>query len=131
MATELELAWAAGIFEGEGCIYWWRGKNTQGRRVCIALKVHMTDQDIVERFHAVVGCGHITTRNKALPHHKDQWVWQAGSFRDVRRVFASLGPWFGERRRAKMLEALEAYENQGPKLKRRLKPRLSENQLSL
>jgi len=103
----VDLAWAAGIFEGEGCIYQYRGRGYQYPR----LKVGMTDEDIVRRFHEIVGCGSVTRFNS--PAHekrgnKPVWVWTAGRTEDVARVAGMLWPWLGERRRAKAVEVLDA-----------------------
>jgi hypothetical protein len=49
---ELDIAWAAGLFEGEGSIV----ISREGR---VALQVHMTDEDVMRHLAEVLG-GNIT-----------------------------------------------------------------------
>jgi len=51
LPTEVERAWAAGIFEGEDTI------TMSGSFFSPRLKLSMTDFDVIERFHEIVGCG--------------------------------------------------------------------------
>ena len=49
--TDLEIAWIAGILEGEGC-FTCDTKTTRLRVQCV-----MTDKDIIDRLHNIVGKG--------------------------------------------------------------------------
>jgi len=101
-----EIAWAAGLFEGEGCIGVWK---TQKNHVLplIRLTITMTDRDVLERFCAVVQCGKVGgERRYGRPHHKPAFVWCISNRSDVERILLALLPWFGERRSAKAREAL-------------------------
>jgi hypothetical protein len=46
-----EIAWAAGLFEGEGSI-----THVYGRT---QLRIHMTDFEVLERFLEIIGAGRI------------------------------------------------------------------------
>jgi hypothetical protein len=46
------IAWAAGLFEGEGSIHF-----PTGARVAVRMELTMTDEDVVRRFHKAVKCG--------------------------------------------------------------------------
>lgn len=48
---ELKLAWAAGIFDGEGCI-----NSTLPKRFQIRLEVKMTHKPTLELFGEILGC---------------------------------------------------------------------------
>lgn len=48
--TEVEIAWAAGIFEGEGCFT--TMSNQRGKKY-IGLQVNMTDEDVVLKLYNV------------------------------------------------------------------------------
>lgn len=50
-SIEEQVAWAAGLFEGEGCV------TKAGGRV--NLRVTSTDQDVLEQFAAFVGAGKV------------------------------------------------------------------------
>ncbi|HEY1292857.1 MAG TPA: hypothetical protein VGJ60_07260 [Chloroflexota bacterium] len=105
--TPEQIAWAAGLFEGEGSIslaYKLSGpartRLGYGRMV-----VAMTDRDVVERFHKVMGCG--TVRTAKRPPHKDIHIWSTTSRASFVKVSEALGPWLGARRRER-LEAVIA-----------------------
>src|SRR3990167_8425089 len=52
---ERSYAWAAGLYEGEGCFY--KGKLTNGHTP--RLQIRMTDREPLDRFVAVVGSGKV------------------------------------------------------------------------
>ena len=95
---DLAAAWAAGLFEGEGCIYKsggvWR------------LQLNMTDKDVVDRFHTFVRCGTINTCRMREDHHKEAWRWRCAARKDVQRVVRMLLPYLGTRRAAKAADCL-------------------------
>lgn len=97
----IELAWAAGLFEGEGSI-----SSEKKRRGGITLALAMTDEDVVRRFHEAVGRGTVNG-----PHlrsgQKPQWTWRCSTLEAV-EVLALLAPLFGIRRAAKADEVLSA-----------------------
>jgi hypothetical protein len=95
-----DIAWAAGLFEGEGCF-----SLHDGRR-CRA-QLAMTDRDIVERFHAVMGFGTIRDKASTNPRHRHQWMWAANSRAEFERTVTLFRPWLGERRLARAQEILE------------------------
>lgn len=97
------MAWAAGLFEGEGSIV----LHNDGRRVLLALG--MTDRDVVERFAAIVEAGAVTTlrRDDRAPQYKRMYRWTVGSNAEVVRLLTLMRPWLGDRRGAKADEALE------------------------
>jgi hypothetical protein len=86
------------------------------RRFSLIVHLGSTDQDTVARFHAIVGVGNVTIRDRPDPNHKRQWVWQSAAVDDVRHVLRLLAPWLGQRRNARMIELLAEYEAQPPRL---------------
>jgi len=106
------LAWAAGILEGEGTIAGRHGKWGIKDRA-IAVRVKMTDEDVIRRFHYVVQVGNVTGPNKPQnPKHK--WTWQAGNFEAAQAVVAMLWPWLHARRKAKIKELFSEYHTKKP-----------------
>ena len=99
-----ELAWAVGLFEGEGCISLLKGKKR------VTLRVASTDLDVLQRFHSIVGCGQIHTRKKRMDHWKQSYEWQAGKRQDVLRMLKQMLPWLGERRAYIALNAFDYCE---------------------
>ena len=98
-----DVAWAAGLFEGEGCfnVYHRAGSNKSQTQA----RLTMTDRDAVDRFAAIVGIGKV--RGPIVDPrgtNKDRWEWYVSSGKNVRIVIALLLPWLCERRRTKALE---------------------------
>lgn len=95
-----EIAWAAGLFEGEGCIH--IGARNAG------LMLRTTDHDVLVKFHRIVECGNIRgPLPVAEPHHKPSWDWRAGSQADREAVLAAFLPWLGARRRERAQQMLD------------------------
>ena len=110
-----EVAWAAGLFEGEGSFSTVRSTRSHGR-VALRASLEMTDEETVRRFAAVVGCGTIHVRDRA-PNRKPVWAWQINSINDFDRIVELLRPWLGTRRVERADELLAeraAYEESKP-----------------
>lgn len=98
-------AWAAGLFEGEGCIT--RKKNSNRYE----LKINLTDLDILEKFQEVVGCGNINQQKyKSKNHHKDIWKWGIYNKADITRLLINMLPYFGNRRACTALNCLDTLD---------------------
>lgn len=107
-SRESDIAWAAGLFEGEGCIGIWWPPSTIGHRKQpqIRLQVTMTDRDVIEEFCRIVQCGSVSREQNRKPPRKNCWYWTIGNRVDVERLLRAFYPRLGERRRAKADEAL-------------------------
>lgn len=105
MKTDPDIAWAAGLFEGEGCISI-RPIRGRTRRRSAQLVLTSTDHDVVIRFAAIVGAGRIVGPF-SRPSRKPAWRWQVESAVGVIRVLRLLNPYLCRRRREKATEALE------------------------
>lgn len=99
MSTEAEVAWAAGIFEGEGCITWHGG----GRPM---LAVNMTDEDVLRRFADVVGGKVYGPCQGKGATWKPYFRWYVQGNERTERVLALFQPWLGRRRTARASEVL-------------------------
>lgn len=107
-----DLAWAAGLFEGEGSACLTAARKTRARRYLL-LQVMMTDEDVLRRFHAVVGVGNVTGPYQYVAAHSPKWKWQASG--EAARLLASDPHFFdhlGERRRARITEVLAHVDSQ-------------------
>ncbi|MCR4339224.1 MAG: hypothetical protein NUW01_04970 [Gemmatimonadaceae bacterium] len=104
MATEAEIAWAAGLFEGEGCFSVWTGAHG---RSYVRAQLGMKDGDVVERFAALAGAGKVRKRRTAHERWSPIFEWSTADSEAVRSLIVLLLPWLGERRAAKAREALE------------------------
>jgi len=95
------IAWCAALFEGEGCIF-----LHPKRRSGIFLKLGMTDEDVLRRFHDIIGIGTICgpyRRGSYKPH----WIWCGAGSENVQAILAAFWPFLGERRKARAVETMK------------------------
>jgi hypothetical protein len=100
------LAWVAGIVEGEGCIR--LGDNNGGTTKALTLHVNMTDPDIVRRLQTITGCG----RFYGPYDHgsgKQMYSWKSTRSQETYAVLMALLPWLGERRTARVQECVRGW----------------------
>lgn len=106
LAKVADIAWAAGLFEGEGCI----AETGNGPNNPL-LQMTMTDKDVMEKFVSIVGYGNLTQVNRMAPsqmkHWKTQWKWAVRKKSEVKRMLLMFLPYFGERRACKALDAFD------------------------
>lgn len=98
------MAWAVGLFEGEGCIGILKGCNG------VSLQLQTTDKDVLEKFVSIIGLGKVTGpyRQKSFkPHYKDRWQWHLSNSRDIKPLLELWLPFLGARRNKKAIEALK------------------------
>lgn len=106
--TRENIAWAAGLFEGEGCIT----KNG----TAIRLTLGMTDLDVVQRFHRVAGVGAIEDKpSMSQWGKKPYWTWAVYRSEHVQALLAAFWPFLGERRKAKAKELLKRWASVSPR----------------
>lgn len=103
------LAWASGLFEGEGCI---SGYVTKDGGRGIQLSLRMTDEDTVARFREVFGFGRIY-QTPAHGSRQKTYNWHVGTFQRTQAVIAMLWPWLCQRRRARAKQVLTGYLRHG------------------
>lgn len=99
----VSIAWAAALFEGEGCIRATNATALPGRKYQ-HLSLAMTDLDVVDRFHEIVGPGRRSVIHQE--RRKPMYRWECGKFEDVQAIIAAFWPFLGLRRRAKAMEVL-------------------------
>jgi hypothetical protein len=93
MATRAEIAWAAGLFEGEGCITEVNGS--------FAVKVNNTDEWVVLRLAQIMGFGFVygPYRNSEADGHRRKRFWVWTSFEEAALdTMQILSPWLSPRR---------------------------------
>jgi hypothetical protein len=102
--TDAETAWLGGLFEGEGNIAF-VGKYS------VCLSINMTDEDVVAKCFSVSGVGRRHGPYRVgLPRQKPMWSWIVGKQEELRHVLPLLLPWLGERRSARIVEAMARLE---------------------
>jgi len=93
--SESELAWMAGLFEGEGTItiVSSSSRNTTTPRVMLT----MTDRQLIELIQSWFG-GYVTQNKQKSPNHKVAFTWSAGSSLYVARFIKSVMPYLHSER---------------------------------
>ena len=90
-----DAAYAAGLFDGEGSVYFKKTKQKKHQRpgkpihnvTVIRMEIAMTEKDTIKWCHDLFKCGAFGER-KVKPEYKRQWRWSCG-YRDA-LVFAKL-----------------------------------------
>lgn len=104
--SEADIAWAAGLLEGEGSFF----IREQGSETCrsrMTVKVEMSDEDVIRRIAALFGrsSSNVTT----FQPKKDGWsrTWsKQWNGTEAEKVMCAVLPYMGERRAAKIRECL-------------------------
>ena len=99
MVRESDISYLAGLFDGEGSIYYKQTKqkrhNRPGKPVhniwVIRMEIAMTDESIIRWVHDFLGVGSCGPR-KVKPGKKKQWRWRC-SHRDAYYVARLLWPY--------------------------------------
>ena len=113
--TDVELAWLAGLLEGEGAFILQHVAATekQAARLRVKIALHMTDHDVVQRVSDTVGLGRLIMRPRQQAHHKDTFFWQISGMAETVELMRQLRPLLGERRRAQIDRCLSEVEAMG------------------
>lgn len=107
--TASEVAWAAGLFEGEGTLTISSMSKKSGKdQTAVKLKLCSTDEDIVQRFADIVEVGQIREDDSMVKRGwKLQWEWYTNKQDSVIHVVNLLKPYFGKRRTERADEILD------------------------
>lgn len=100
----LELAWAGGLFEGEGCIgiKQQASENWKGLR----MQLSMCDEEPVVRFANAIGVGKVYGPYRTNhPTLKPVYTWSVVGKAAIAAAWV-LYPWLGTRRRTKLAECM-------------------------
>lgn len=106
--TRENLAWLAGLLEGEGSFMLAKGRLP-------ALRVGMTDEDVIRHAHSIAGVGQVSgpfhkRRADGGGFYKDIWVWYCGNQYHSYALMVALLPWLGERRRNQIQKAIDGWK---------------------
>ena len=118
-----QLAYIAGLFDGEGCVQFKKRMETKGRlkngkikrskSTIITLEMSMTDHPIIRWVHKIlkVGAVNINIKNKSpssKPHWKDQLRWRC-THRDALKVSKLIIP-YARVKRKKLQQIIKHYD---------------------
>ena len=110
-----DAAYAAGLFDGEGSVYFKKMKQIKQQRPgipfhnvwVIRMEIAMTDKDVVKWCHDLFQCGAFGER-KVKPGYKRQWRWRV-SHRDALYVAKVLWP-YAQVKLHKIEQVIDHYE---------------------
>ena len=110
--TELDMAWVAGIFDGEGCIAIYLLKSQSGQHFMRA-SVQMSHRPTLERIASIVGGAVYASKlKKSSPaYYKTMYGWQLDG-RDAGQFLEKIRPYVTTKAHEIDI-ALEALENWG------------------
>lgn len=112
---QTDLAWLAGLYEGEGCLY--LGKRITATKVnrkgenLYQWDITSTDIDILEKAKTLVGLGKIVNIGRRQEHHKIKYRYRLYSAHEIYKVMKLLYPWLGIRRKKKADDFFKFYES--------------------
>jgi len=101
MLTDIDLAYIAGFFDGEGCISLCKVKDDSYRRnynYMLAIHVSNTKLEILEMLHREFGGHFQRIKNKTTPNGKEIYVW-ALTRRIATRFIKAIYPYLRMKRR--------------------------------
>lgn len=99
----VDLAWLAGLFEGEGCI------STDTTRPSVRLIIRMTDEDVIRKAHRIAQIGSVAGPSiQKGTGNKPFWTWAACG-KDAAALLMTMWPLLGERRRHRASERIVAW----------------------
>ena len=124
MIPETDRAYIAGLFDGEGSIYYKKvkekkkkHKGQEGYRYAnawrISMEITMTDRSVIEWVHEVLGVGTFAKKppGKGQIGRKMQYRWRCG-YRDAYYVCLLIWPW-SHTKLPKINQILEHYADSG------------------
>lgn len=109
------LAWAAGLFDGEGCCY---AANHQLPRLSMR---QASDPEVLIRFHEAVGrLGSVSGPVHRKKEWSPVWTYSANRFEDAQAVLCMIWPWLSLVKRNQARRVFMAYLTNGKRRNRRL-----------
>lgn len=106
--TEVEIAYLAGIFEGEGSVSVgtvYRGK--QHDTLQLIVRVGMSDADVIIRLQQITGVGTISSYQPNRAGSKMCYRWSVTNRDECDTVLAAIWPYLGVRRREQIRVAFK------------------------
>jgi hypothetical protein len=110
--SKVNLAWVAGLFEGEGSFDVKISKRKTYHNEYLRMQLSSTDEDVIEKLYSYVGVGTVhgpyaNCRNDGL-ERKSYWHWTVSGSKAL-ILAQKLLPFLGKRRTEKLEELLETH----------------------
>lgn len=106
-----DIAWLAGLLEGEGAFFisW---KETDGYRYpAFRIAMNLTDEDVLRRAAAIAGVGLVRgPYQQPNSKHKQFWRWYVNRRDHVYALLVAIHQFMGERRASRIREIIQHRE---------------------
>lgn len=104
--TNEDYAWAAGFFEGEGCLHLNIAHRSYGMYTYLTLDVSNTDLEVLDRFRNIVDCGTVRSEKSGIKHFgkKQMYRFSVSSRKDVAKILGFIEPWLSTRRKERLMQ---------------------------
>lgn len=109
--TRENIAWLAGLFEGEGCISLRDYITDPGPRFNLIVK--MTDEDVIQNVRRIAGMGEIGGPYEEKSGTKPCWRWSAWNNQNCMALIYAMYPFLCGRRRAKIAAMIDMWVSLG------------------
>lgn len=101
--SNLDLAWAAGFFDGEGNVYC--------GRLQLKISISQTDREVLDRFRAAVQAGKVAgPRPGRQQNQRPYYVYQASSY-DTIEVYEKLSPFLSTVKKLQFEEMIKRFKD--------------------
>ncbi|TMC44046.1 MAG: hypothetical protein E6J23_08965 [Chloroflexi bacterium] len=106
------MAWAAGLFDGEGSTELHTRRTLARTWFSLRSRVSQCDAqgvpEVLQRFQSVVGCGRIDGPTSG-EGYENAYKWDAGAD-DTLRVLPMIWPWLGIVKRVQAIDAIKSVD---------------------
>lgn len=102
--SDLELAWAAGFFDGEGCTTYEHRRQYPHRVGTVRAQMSQKLPEMLERFRDAVGIGVIRYQES-----QDKWYWRVSGQNYILHLRELLSPYLGVHKRDQMEAAIASH----------------------
>lgn len=102
-----DIAWLAGLLEGEGYFCLGAPKPKRKRRIFIAIR--MTDKDVIEKVCCIFECN-IQSKTRTFGISKGVWCAELYGKRAI-ELMKLIHPYMGQRRKSRIDEILDYFNN--------------------
>lgn len=91
---DIDVAWAAGFLDGEGCFHIGKAKSRNGKTLIVGrVKANQANHiDPIEKLHSLFG-GQIWTRGNKTSTGKTVYEWQIQAAKDLKAAIPRLLPY--------------------------------------
>jgi hypothetical protein len=117
-ARQLELAWAAGFFDGEGCTHLSKYTRNGVKHAYVSITIAQVERANLERWQKAVGVGSIGNARHHGGNTKPFYVLTVSSYH-AKKALDAMWPYLGDAKKRQAEEAIRTGEiGRGPVLER-------------